>query len=179
MNHQPFESWLLSEDALNEDQTRSLREHLENCDRCISLEASWIDVHRLFDATPQVAPAVGFESRWQERLAAQTRKRHFYQSWILFGITAGSAAILLILLGLQVVPMLRSPENLLLFLIYRLVAMVAYAFAAQNLAFSLFGTITDLIPPPVWIGLFGTFSMICVLWFVLLKQLSYSRRINL
>jgi hypothetical protein len=179
MNHQPFESWLLSEDALDEDQARSLRKHLENCDQCSSLEASWNDVHRLFEITPQVTPAPGFSARWQARLEGQQRKRHLYQSWILFAGTAGSAAVLLILLCLQALPILRTPENLLLFLIYRLVSLVAYVQTAQNLVWSLFGTIADLVPPPVWIGLFGTFSMFCVLWFVLLRQLSYSRRINL
>jgi hypothetical protein len=179
MNHQPFESWLLSEDALDEDQARSLREHLENCDRCVSLEASWKDVHRLFETIPSVDPAAGFAARWQARLVEQKHQRQLYQSWILFGGTAGSAAILLILLCLQSIPMLRSPENFLMFLIYRLVALVAYIQAAQNLVFSLFGAIAELVPPPVWIGLFGTFSIFCVLWFVLLKQLSYSRRINL
>jgi hypothetical protein len=179
MNHQPFESWLLSEDALDEDQTHLLREHLEICDRCSNLEESWNDVHRLFDATPRLAPAIGFADRWQERLVEHNRKRNFVQSWILFGITAGGAAILLILLGLQAIPLLRSPENFLLFLIYRLVALVTYVQTAQNLVFSILKTVTDLVPPPVWIGLFGTFTMVCVLWFVLLKQLTYSRRMNL
>jgi anti-sigma factor RsiW len=179
MNHQPFESWLLSEDDLDKDQSQSLRDHLANCERCASAEASWNEVQQLFDTTPQVTPAVGFATRWQARQAERTHLRQQRQSWILFGGIAAGSFVLLVMLIIQVVPVLRSPENLVLFIIYRLASLSAYVRAAQNLVFSLLGTIIPLVPSPVWIGLFGMFSMICVLWFVVLKQLSYSRSINL
>jgi hypothetical protein len=179
MNHQPFETWLLSEDPSDEGQVQSLLEHVDHCDQCASLEASWKDVQRLFETTPRVMPRAGFAVRWQERLAEQKRKRNMYQSWAIFWGTVGSAVVLLALLYIQAVPVLRSPENLVLYLIYRLLSLIAYIHSAQNLFVSLLGTINDLVPAPVWIGLFGTFSMVCVLWFVVLKKLSMSRRINL
>lgn len=179
MNHQPFESWLLSEEALDDEQNQLLREHLASCDQCTSLEESWNQVYQLFEQTPQVTPAAGFTTRFQERLVENNRIRHMGHSWILFAGIAGCAAVLFVLILISAMPILRSPENLVLFIIYRLATLVTYAYTAQNLLYSLFGAITNLIPLSVWIGLFGTFSMVCVLWFVLLKQLSFSRRINL
>jgi hypothetical protein len=179
MNHQPFESWLLSEETLEQDQDRALREHLRDCERCANLEASWNEVHQLFEYAPRPAPAAGFTARWEDRLAVERKKRQVRQSWILLSLTAGIAAILLLLMGLQAVELFRFPQQLILLMIYRLATLIGYAFATQNLVFSLFGTVVNLVPPPVWIGLFGTFTMVCVLWFVLFKQLLYSRRISL
>jgi hypothetical protein len=179
MNHQPFESWLLSEEALEEDQDRALREHLKGCERCANLDASWNDVHQLFETAPRMAPAAGFTARWKGRLAVERRKRQARQTWVLLALTTGGAAILFLLMGLQVVELLRFPEQLILLTIYRFATLIGTAFATQNLVFSLFGTIVNLVPTPVWIGLFGAFTMVCVLWFVIFKQLLYTRRISL
>ena len=179
MNHQPFETWLLSDDALDEDQTRSLQAHLATCDQCARISASWGQVHQLFEATAEITPEPGFSMRWQERLAEHNKQVHHYQSWIVLGIISGVAVLLLVLICLQIAPFLRSPENLLLFMIYRVGVLVTYTQAAQNLALSLLDTIVRLLPMPVWIAFLGTFSMFFVLWFGMLKQLSASRRINL
>jgi predicted anti-sigma-YlaC factor YlaD len=178
MNHQPFESWLLSEEVLEQDQDRTLREHLRNCEQCASLESAWTEVHQLLETASQAAPAAGFAARWQERVADQQWKRHARQSWIILALTAGAAAILFLAMGFQAVELLRYPEQFLLLMIYRLATLVGMAYATQNLVFSLFGTIANLVPPPIWIGLFGSFTMVCVLWFVMFKQLSNSRRIS-
>jgi hypothetical protein len=179
MNHQPFESWLLSEEVLEQDQEHALREHLRHCERCASLEASWSDVHQLIDTAPHVGPAAGFVARWEDRLALERKKRHARQSWVFLALTAGAAVILFLLLGIQTAELLRFPEQLILLTIYRLATLIGYIFATQNLVFSLFGTVLELVPAPVWIGLFGTFTMVCVLWFVMFKQLLYTRRISL
>ncbi len=179
MNHQPFESWLLSDEDLEQEQDRSLREHLRHCERCASLDASWNEIHQLFTGAPKVSPEAGFTARWQERQALERKKQHTRQSWVLLMLTAGVTAILFLVLGLQTVELLRYPEQLILLMIYRIVTLVGYAFATQNLVFSLFGTVLELVPGPVWIGLFGAFTMVCVLWFVMFKQLLYSRRISL
>lgn len=179
MNHQPFETWLLSDDALDKDQTRSLQAHLATCDQCAKISTSWGQVHQLFEATAEITPEPGFSMRWQERLAAQNKQAHHDQSWIVLGSISGMALFLLILICIQIAPFLRSPENLLLVMIYRLGALVTYTQAAQYLALSMLSTILKLLPLPVWITLLGTFSMFFVLWLGMLKQLSASRRINL
>ena len=179
MNHQPFETWLLSDDALDEDQTRSLQAHLATCDQCARILSSWGQVHQLFEATAEITPEPGFSMRWQERLAEHNKQAYHFQSWIVLGSISCVAVVLLILICLQLAPFLRSPENLVLFMIYRLGALVTYTQAAQSIAWSMLSTIVKLLPLPVWIAMLGSFSMVFVLWFGMLKQLSASRRINL
>jgi anti-sigma factor RsiW len=179
MNHQPFESWLLSDEDLQQEQELALREHLRQCEQCASLETSWNEVHQLFDTAPLVVPAAGFTARWEERLSQERKKRHTHQTWVLLAITGGVTTILSLLMGFQMLELLRFPEQLVLLVIYRIVTLISYVFATQNLVFSLFGTVVELVPGPIWVGLFGIFMMVCVLWFVMFKQLLHSRRISL
>jgi hypothetical protein len=179
MNHQPFESWLLSEEVLEQDQELALREHLRNCEHCAELEASWGAVHKMFEASPRVRPAAGFTDRWESRLAMEKKKRHNRQSGFFLAITAGIATVLLLVMGIHAVDLLRFPEQLILFLIYRIATLIGYAYTTQNLVFSLAGTLVDMVPGPAWIAFVGLITMVFVLWFVVFKQLMYSRRISL
>ena len=179
MNHQPFESWLLSEEALEQEQERALQAHLMQCERCANLDASWVEVHQLFETAPRIAPAVGFTARWEDRLVLERKKRNTRQTWILLTFITVAAAIMFLVLGVQTLELLRFPEQLVMLMIYRVLTLVGYAYATQNLVFSLFGTFVDLVPAPLWIGLFGGFTMVSVLWFVMFKQLLYNRRMSL
>ncbi len=99
MNHQPYETWLLSEEALPPEQAQALQEHLQTCPACQRLERSWSGVEQLFRRSPLAAPAAGFSARWQARLAEEQRQRQRRNAWVMLAVTGGVAFILLLLLG--------------------------------------------------------------------------------
>lgn len=83
MSHQPFESWLLSDQTLDEEQQYMLHEHLDECQQCRSISAAWSHVQDLMalDSTPEPAP--GFTQRWQTHLSTFQHKRQQRRMWIL------------------------------------------------------------------------------------------------
>jgi hypothetical protein len=177
MNHQPFENWLLSEEPLSIEQSRALKEHLDTCERCCQIDSSWDGVQSLIQEAPVLVPAPGFTLRWQERQALQRRKNQQRQSWILFVITGGIAAALLAALGISILSVIKEPDQLLIFSVYRLVTLLIDVEAAGGFLSLLIKSLVSAVPLATWMGLIGLASMISVLWFVLFKRLIMQRRV--
>lgn len=96
MSHQPFETWILSEEPLEKEQTASLEEHLAECESCRCLKSNWQGVHSAMLTSPAPEPTPGFSSRWQTRLALDRQKRQQRKMWILtLGIFALASLILI------------------------------------------------------------------------------------
>lgn len=83
MSHQPFETWILTEEALDKEQHASLQAHLAECDLCRSLQTHWQQVHNTFSTSLNPEPLPGFSSRWQTRLAFDRQRRQQRRMWIL------------------------------------------------------------------------------------------------
>jgi hypothetical protein len=179
MNHQPFENWILSNDTLSPEEAGSLREHLQNCPHCQRLRSSWNGVEKLFKEAPSVKPAAGFTLRFQERLAEENRRSHHRQSLILLVFNGGMAFFLFLFLMMQVWDLLRSPGHLLVILGFRLMSLLQMANEASELLTTLFGAFLNFTPSVVWPFIAGMLSMLCVLWIVVYKQLTVSRRIEI
>ncbi|RPI29701.1 MAG: hypothetical protein EHM70_15470 [Chloroflexota bacterium] len=178
MNHQPFETWLLSEESLLPEQGRALREHLRDCEACRQLETSWAGVHQFLRSAEPATPAVGFTLRWQERLAEQKIIRHKRQSWAMLFFTSGMAMLLLLFLGTQAFDLLNDPGPLLLLWASRLVTLLFYADATRDIVLTLLRSIITVVPLPMWVLLTGMLSILCVLWAVAIQQLTSARRIS-
>ncbi|MGE5221874.1 MAG: hypothetical protein ACM3PY_05530 [Omnitrophica WOR_2 bacterium] len=179
MNHQLFEKWLFSEEPLLPEQDQALREHMQACQSCRTLEKSWNEVAGLFKSTISIAPAPGFGTRWQARLAEERRKRQQRQVWTVLALTCGSATILFWVLFYQLFSLLRTPDELLYLVVYRLSAIFIYAETTEDILRSFLAPFISAIPLPAWIGLIGLISLLSVLWFVAFQQLTSTRRIRL
>ncbi len=69
MGHQPFETWLLEEDALTAGQRQELAAHLMACRECLELQNALTATSALLHTAPEVSPDAGFTNRWKENLA--------------------------------------------------------------------------------------------------------------
>ena len=96
MSHQPFETWILSEEALDKDQKSSLHAHLAECESCHSLQTNWHEVHKTFSTSMSPDPQPGFSSRWQTRLAFDRQRRQQRRMWILTLSIFAFASLILI-----------------------------------------------------------------------------------
>jgi predicted anti-sigma-YlaC factor YlaD len=169
MNHRPFEEYLLTEEPLTVEQSRQLHEHLLTCDRCRQLETGWGEVQRLIHTTSQVTPQTGFASRWHERLAAQRTRRHRRQLWLSFSITASIAAILLILLGIQIWTSLRTPEQWLLVKAYFLSITITIVDIVEALGDAIF-EVSERFSLTPWLFVIGTGGLLYGLRVVIGRQ---------
>ncbi len=178
MNHQPFKDWLLSEEPLTQEQSLTMQEHLRECTLCQGKQAAWVEVENLFHKSPQAAPAPGFTTRWQEHLAAANLRQQRRQAWKVFAIIAGAAAILMFVLGIQVVEILRTPQQLTLVWISRLASLLSYAGEVEDF----FASVTRALPDIPLIGLIfssGFASLLGVLWLVAYQKITSVRRFAL
>ncbi len=100
MSHQPFETWILTEEALDKEQHASLQAHLAECDPCRSLQTNWQHVHNTLSTSLNPEPLPGFTSRWHTRLAFDRQRRQQRRMWILTLSMSAFASLILIALFL-------------------------------------------------------------------------------
>lgn len=103
MSHQPFEDWILGPIRLSTDERRALQAHLADCQQCQRLERRWNAVHHQLRSRYMVPPAPGFSQRWQSGLAERRAREQRRQAWKIFGILAGGALLILLLLAVYII----------------------------------------------------------------------------
>lgn len=101
MNHQPFETWIFSEDPLQSEDMVQLNDHLQSCEDCRKLSHAMAQLDQTFTTTPAPAPAPGFTQRWQARLAVHRKLRQQRRMWFLtlgfFGLASLLSMLILLL----------------------------------------------------------------------------------
>ena len=176
MNHQPFETWLLSDEPLSPENTSALDEHLKTCQHCQQLQDGWLGVVNLFDDAPDVEPAPGFVTRWQAHLEADRQvglvARYRWQPWIMLILIANVIAGLVFWLGTQLFTTFESPTQFVLFWIYRLVSTLTFVTTAQNILVTLLRTLTSVVPAGVWIALAAGLGASSVVWVISMASLA-------
>ncbi len=149
MSHQPFETWLLSDQALDEEQTQLLREHLEECHQCQVVSESWLQVRELMALENGPEPIPGFTERWHSRLAVHRQKRQQRRMWFLsFGLL-GLAS--LIFLGLATASLLSTSFP---YALSQFIAGFAVFAARINHAWNLFESLSGAFPLLIPLAIF-------------------------
>jgi predicted anti-sigma-YlaC factor YlaD len=141
MSHQPFESWLFSDQALDEEQQYLLHEHLEECQQCRAISESWSQVQSIMvlNATPEPAP--GFTDRWHNRLVLIRQKRQRRRMWLLSFGMLGLAG--LIFLGLATTSLLSTS---LPYALSQFIASFAVFAARINQVWNVFESLSGAFP---------------------------------
>jgi len=184
MNHQPFETWLLSDEPLEPQDALSLAEHLTTCGHCQQLQLAWSGVMDLFERAPDVEPVPGFANRWHARLAAEKQvdlaMRQRWQSWIVLILVGNAAAMTLVLLGAGLFSSYDSPAEFLIAWIYRLTSTLMAVNWVQNVIGTLARTLPGAIPVSWWVIGVGFLAISSMLWIFSISRLtkisSVSRR---
>jgi hypothetical protein len=183
MNHQPFETWLFTEDTLTPEDADALSVHLESCEYCRELQAALTGVFNLFEDFPQMEPDPGFMDRWEVRLSEErqvnTQMRHRWQSVIMLILIANVIAGLAFLLGTQFFATVQTPADLIMPWIYRFTSALTFVNGVQNLAVTLFRTFTSIVPVGLWAVLGAGLLASGAVWIISMKTLSVLPRRNL
>ncbi len=168
MNHQPFEDWLLADEALTARQKRELQEHLKACGKCASLA----EVNLALGSVRAVVPAEGFAGRFQVRLAARKqsiRRRNFW-GFLILVLSALSVAFWLSLPVINLV--VQSPVDMLGSWLANLFSLWASLQAMSQVGTVLLRVVPDFIPDFVWPVLLLAGSGWCLVWVFSLMKLS-------
>ncbi len=174
MNHQPFESWLLSGETLSPEDELALTKHVRACEKCRALESDLQQVDQLFAGVEMVNPPSGFVNRWQARLVQEkqneAKKRYLWQTRIMLVLLLNGLAAAMLLLGYHFSGFIAHPNKALYQLVTSVTSILSVFGAINRVVVTMLRTIPPLVNPSVW-GLLGV-SMIfgCFAWFFALQK---------
>ena len=95
MSHQPFETWIFSNDPLETDQKQTLEDHLKDCQSCTQQADALISFEAAISSTSLLSPMPGFTQRWHNRLPLARQLRQQRKMWLLaISLFAGATLIL-------------------------------------------------------------------------------------
>lgn len=166
MSHQPFETWILSEEALDKDQNASLQAHLAECESCHSLQTNWQQVHNTFSTSMSPDPQPGFSSRWHTRIAFDRQKRQQRRMWVL--TLSMFALASLILIGLFLFNLINTTWP---YIISQVIANISVMFAKVRRFWRVIDTLSSsfpaLVPLLVLIStvIISSASVLILTWF--------------
>ena len=166
MSHQPFETWLLSDESLNPQDIQALDTHLQVCEECQKLSTALHQVSVVLATSPEPTPQPGFTQRWNKRLVFHRHQKQQRRMWFLtlglFGIAGFILSALLIL----------NQQNInWVYELSQFIANFSLAAARVNQAWSILQSLIKALPiliPIMIIFGFGSLSAITVLiitWF--------------
>ncbi len=175
MCHQPFETWILEETKLTQQEQRLLEEHLDGCAQCKQLQNSWQAVHLKLSTTRQVTPAAGFATRWQKTLQNKLEEERMKQvlqvrRFFLFLGTANLLALLLLVIFFIIG---GGTFNWLSDTINRLSTATQWFDNIKGFLFALLHITSPALPLTIWIIITTVFSILALIWVVSLWRITF------
>ena len=82
MNHQPFDTWIFSDESLNPEQQTQLATHLSECEQCRTRSDTLSAIDSMFESSSSPDPSPGFTQRWHSRLLIYRQKRQRNRLWV-------------------------------------------------------------------------------------------------
>lgn len=162
MNHLPFETWLLNETPVTPGQQREMDLHLRDCSYCAALA----ETGRLLKNVKMTAPAPGFTSRFQTRLAERKIAERKRRTWGALLFTLGGLVLLMWLADPYLATFITAPAAWISVIVSWLVFIGTTLFALLDAGVVLLEVAVNFLPPFVWMVLFSTFAGVALLWSV-------------
>jgi hypothetical protein len=171
MNHQPYETWLFSQEELEVEQLKELKVHLHLCEPCDALATALAEAEGQLCSGNLIAPAPGFTNRWRERIEQRkhvSQKRH---TSLLFGAFSTGALILFLPLVVRWFLTALSPGDIVTRAMAEVVDWVAVFGFTSDVTTAVIDGMVDTIPMEWWFTLaFVLFSLIS-LWMVMMHRI--------
>jgi hypothetical protein len=147
---------------VNPEQQRELELHLRNCSYCSALA----ETGKLLKTAKMAAPAAGFTTRFQARLAERKiadRRRRLLGS-VLF--TLGGVALLVWILAPYALSFFASPAIWISAVVGWLIYIGTTLVALMEAGFVILSVAPKFLPPFVWMVVFSTLAGVGLLWSV-------------
>ena len=162
MNHQPFEEWLLTEKLINPKERLELDAHLRICSYCSALA----ETGKALRTVKRVAPAAGFSTRFQARLAIQKAADRRRKRWGTVLFTFGGLVMLMWLVGPYLLSFLAAPATWIAAFIQWVVFLITTLQAVTQAGSVLLRMLPGFLSPFGFMVLVSAFAGIGLLWSV-------------
>jgi hypothetical protein len=181
MSHQPYETWLVTDEPLDSQQQASLTEHLRDCRHCQQLKTGWGQVEGILKTRTFRHPTAGFTERWQARLRSlrvRDQKRMEYRSGVIFiGVTISLAILIATLMVVQVFTSYETATQFAVRGTTYLISVIILFATLRQLVETIMILASSVIPPIGWLVLAFASGFVCIGWVESLRRIMSSRRI--
>ena len=162
MNHQPFEEWLLNEKLISPKERLDLDAHLRICSYCSALA----ETGKALRTVKRVAPAAGFSTRFQARLAMQKAADRRRKRWGTILFTFGGLVMLMWLVGPYLTSFFAAPATWIAALVEWAVFLFTTLQAVTQVGSVLLRMLPGFLSPFGFMVLVSAFAGIGLLWSV-------------
>jgi hypothetical protein len=162
MNHQPFEEWLLNEKLISPKERLDLDAHLRICSYCSALA----ETGKALRTVKRVAPAAGFSTRFQARLAMQKAADRRRKRWGTILFTFGGLVMLMWLVGPYLASFFAAPATWIAALVEWAVFLFTTLQAVTQVGSVLLRMLPGFLSPFGFMVLVSAFAGIGLLWSV-------------
>jgi len=175
MSHQPFEEWIVGDDALTLEQRRSLEGHLGACAACARLATSLAAVERTLGEAKAVPPAPGFRLRFAERLGRERLREGRRQAWGTFAAAVIAASTLAIPLIVRLGATWTSPGEMVVQMLIRAYDAWVGLRVASGFARAAWSNLSEIVPPAWFLAFIAACLGLGVVWMATLYRFAFRR----
>ena len=170
MKHHQFETWILQETDLDQEQQRGLQSHLKHCLQCQSLYKATQQIAHLFRTSPVPEPALDFSIRWVSRMETVERRKNRLIIGATLSVISVATFVLLSSVGIQIQSSLAAFPQMLLELVTLLANWIVFLNQIWNIFTPLLRVSVKLVSP-IWLYTLGfSLSGVTVAWMVSLAK---------
>lgn len=175
MSHQPFEDWIVGEEALTLDERQALEAHLKDCPACTGLATSLAAVERTLREATAVAPEPGFGLRFAHRVEQRHLRDMRRQGWTAFAVAAAAAALLAAPTAWRLTTTGASPGEVAVQMLIRAHDLVVGLRVAGGLTRAVLSNLEEIIPSTWALGLLAAGLGAVVIWMMTLYRFAFRR----
>jgi anti-sigma factor RsiW len=175
MSHQPFEDWIVGDEALTLEQSRALEAHLGDCPACAGLATSLAAVERTLGEAQAVTPEAGFGSRFAQRLEQRRVRDSRRQAWGTFAAAVVAAALLATPMALRLGAEWTSPGEMLVRMLIRVYDLWVGLRVAGGLTRAVVGNLSEIVPPAWVLGFLAACLGMGAVWIAVLYRFAFRR----
>ena len=175
MSHQPFEDWIVGDDALTLEQRRSLEGHLGACAACARLATSLAAVDRTLGEAKAVTPAAGFRLRFSERLGREHLRAGRRQAWGTFAAAVIAASMLAIPMIVRLGSRWTSPGEMVVQVLIRAYDAWVGLRVASGFARVALSNLSEIVPPAWFLAFLAACLGMGVVWMATLYHFAFRR----
>jgi len=168
MNHQPFEDWLLEDEALTIQQERELQIHLRSCTTCAAIASSNLALH----SRRLIAPPPGFTDRFRPRLVDWRREQLRRQALGTIVLVLAGLGLLYAVAGPAMLQAVQSPAAWLTKVTTYLLSLFTFLSVFGHVGGILLRTLPSLVPPSAWLVVLVAGCALGALWIVSMRRLA-------
>jgi hypothetical protein len=179
MKHQQYETWILLDTELDQDQHRDLQVHLKQCSQCQSLYRATGQITNLFKNSPVPEPNPGFSMRWMTRIEKVENRKNRLILGTTISVISIATLLLLSSVGIQIRASIAYFPQLMLEMITLIAKWIIFLNQLRDIVSPLFRVGMKFISP-VWLYTLGfSLSGITGAWIIsLFKSRTIQRELH-